>query len=96
MAFTMSYGATPPPTPTETPPKATAPKTPVPYRGRRHGDLRAQAQAVFDPALAQTFEAPPPSAAMDVPEDVPEDGAAPPTLAERVAPAPGAHGLPPA
>lgn len=95
MAFTMSYGVTPPPAPTETPLKATAPKKPAPHRGRKHGDLQAQAQAqaVFNPASAPSFEASASPAAMGVPED----GAALPTSADGVAPAPGVHdGLPPA
>ena len=92
MAFTMSYGATPSPPPAESPPKATVRKTSVASRGRKHSDLRAQAQAVFDPALAQTSDASSPSVATEAPAD----SAAPPSQAEELAPAPGAHDrLPP-
>jgi hypothetical protein len=39
-------------------------------RSRKHNDLQAQAQAVFDPAPVQAAEAlSPPSAATDVPGD---------------------------
>ncbi len=79
MAFTMSYGVTPPPAPTETPPKATAPKKPALHRGRKHGDLQAQAQAVFDPALVQSSEVLSPATALDVLVD----DAAPHALANR-------------
>ena len=65
MAFTMSYGVTPPPAPAETPPKATAPKRLAPHRGRKHSDLQAQAQAVFDPTPARSAEAPSPPAALE-------------------------------
>ncbi len=68
MAFTMSYGLIPSPTPTETAPKVIAPTKPSPHRGRKHGSLQTQAQALFDPTLAQMSEAPSPPAAMDVSE----------------------------
>lgn len=69
MAFTMSYGVTPPPARIEPLPKARAPKKATSHRGRTHSNLQVQAEALFDPALAQPAEAPPPAAAMDVAED---------------------------
>ena len=73
MAFTMSYGANLPITPTKTSPKATAPKTPVSHRGHKSGALRTQAQAAADPAV--TLQ-PPETQQLSAVMDVPEDGAA--------------------
>ena len=69
MAFTMSYGMTPSPVRTETLPKAVAPTKPALHRSRKHGSLQTQAQALFDPAPAQTSEAPSPPDATEMPED---------------------------
>lgn len=69
MAFTMSYGITPSPAPTETPQEAAAPKKSAPRRARKLGSLQTQAQALFDPALARPSEAPPHHAATDMSED---------------------------
>lgn len=92
MAFTMSYGVTPPPAPAETIPKVAAPKKPASHRGRKHSSLQAQAQGLFDPALAQRAEAPLPPAATDMPEN----GATPLALSDEDAAAQTAHGLSPA
>jgi hypothetical protein len=89
MAFTMSYGVTPSPARAETLPKVIAPKKPTLHRTRKDNDLHAQAQALFDPALAQNSEALSPPAAMDVPKD----GAALLIPAEEDAAAPSTHGL---
>lgn len=58
MAFTMRYGGTSPPVRAETSPKAAASKKPA--RGRKHGTLQSQAQALFAPTQAQPSEAAPP------------------------------------
>jgi len=78
MAFTMSYGATPSSAPAETISKVAAPKKPAPRRGLKRGSLQTQAQALFDPALARSPEAPSPAAM-----DVPDDGAASPLRTEQ-------------
>ena len=84
MAFTMSYGAAPPPTPAGAPPKAAAPKA-APRRSRKPDALRAEAQALFEPSSTEAVEAPDRSVAMDAPQD----GAALPVLAEEEALASG-------
>ena len=60
MAFTMSYGATPPSARTDpAAPKVIAPKKPASHRVRKHSTAQAQAQALFDPTPAQAFDTPP-------------------------------------
>lgn len=49
MAFTMSYGAEPKPTPAETTAKITAKKAPA-RRSRKGESLQTKAQALFGPA----------------------------------------------
>ncbi len=69
MAFTMSYGITPPPARTEPAPKVIASQKPALQRGRKQRNLQTQAQALFDPAPAQVSEVPSALAAMNAPED---------------------------
>ena len=78
MAFTMSYNVIPPPVPTKTLPKVMPSKKSVLHRAHKDNNLQAQAQALFDPAPAQTSEVPSRPAAMNVPEN----GAALPPLPE--------------
>ena len=59
MAFTMSYGISPSPAPTEAIQKAASPKKPAPRRARKLGSLQTQAQALFDPAQARPSETSP-------------------------------------
>lgn len=69
MAFTMSYGAAPSPAPIGASPAAPAPKKRVPTRIRKGNSLQAQAQALFDPALASSGDASAPRPQTEMPDN---------------------------
>lgn len=56
MAFTMSYDVTPPPARWKIAPTVIAQKKQALQHARKHKSLRTQAQALFEPALAQSSE----------------------------------------